>query len=192
MDGKIWTNAARFALTASVALTVAMPDLGRAEAPSPAAATGAATLVQQPASGGLLGYTATFAQHFEPFVDQTAHFAMPEHAVDITAIDPATEPAVQDLGTGIASFYGRQFAGRPTASGERFDPKAFTAAHRTLPFGSKVRVTNPRNGQSVVVRINDRGPFSRGRHIDLSRRAAEQIGIVSAGHGSVELELLEG
>ena len=66
-----------------------------------------------------------------------------------------------------------------------------TAAHRTLPFGSLVRVTNPRNGRSVVVRINDRGPFVRGRSIDLSRAAAEEIGLIRSGHGRVELELLE-
>ncbi|MBE5073092.1 septal ring lytic transglycosylase RlpA family protein [Erythrobacteraceae bacterium E2-1 Yellow Sea] len=91
----------------------------------------------------------------------------------------------------MASFYGRRFAGRPTASGEAFDPTQLTAAHRTLPFGSLVRVTNPRNGRSVVVRINDRGPFHGRRVIDLSRAAAEEIGIVQSGHGRVELELLE-
>ncbi len=67
-----------------------------------------------------------------------------------------------------------------------------TAAHRTLPFGSRVNVTNPRTGRSVVVRINDRGPFVRGRVLDLSRAAAEEIGIIRSGHGNVELELLEG
>lgn len=72
---------------------------------------------------------------------------------------------------GIASFYGRDFAGRPTATGERFNPEAMTAAHRSLPFGTRVRVTNTRNGRSVVVRINDRGPFIRGRVIDLSTGA---------------------
>ena len=102
------------------------------------------------------------------------------------------DPDTRALGSGMASFYGRAFAGRATASGERFDPHALTAAHRTLPFGSKVRVTNPRNGRSVVVRINDRGPFSGHRLIDLSRGAAEEIGIVAAGHGKVDIELLLG
>ena len=92
--------------------------------------------------------------------------------------------------SGPASWYGPGFHGRKTASGETFNTNEMTAAHRTLPFGTKVKVT--RAGKSVVVRINDRGPFTRGRHIDLSRQAAEQIGIVSAGHGSVELELLTG
>ncbi|MFZ9396190.1 MAG: septal ring lytic transglycosylase RlpA family protein, partial [Erythrobacter sp.] len=76
------------------------------------------------------------------------------------------------------------------ASGEHYDPAQFTAAHRTLPFGSLVRVTNPRNGQQVTVRINDRGPFGHGRVIDLSRAAAEELDLVRAGVGEVELELL--
>lgn len=125
---------------------------------------------------------ATYAEPAEP--------ALPDHAVDITTIEPA-EPATTSLGQGVASYYGRRFHGRPTASGEAFDMHDLTAAHKTLPFGSRVRVTNPRNGRSVVVRINDRGPFVRGRQIDLSRAAAEEIGIVRAGHGTVELELLD-
>ncbi|MDQ6436212.1 septal ring lytic transglycosylase RlpA family protein [Mesorhizobium sp. LHD-90] len=72
-----------------------------------------------------------------------------------------------------------------TASGERMNPSAMTAAHRSLPFGTKVRVTNKRTGRSVVVRINDRGPFIRGRIIDLSRGAAQKIGMISSGHASV-------
>lgn len=94
------------------------------------------------------------------------------------------------LGAGLASYYGAELAGRRTASGERFNPRELTAAHRTLPFGSKVRVTNPANGRSVVVRINDRGPFTHNRLIDLSRSAAERIGLVARGHGHVELALL--
>ena len=72
-----------------------------------------------------------------------------------------------------------------TASGERMNPAAMTAAHRTLPFGSTVKVTNKRNGRSVVVRINDRGPFSRGRVIDLSKAAAQKLGFIRAGHTSI-------
>jgi rare lipoprotein A len=78
------------------------------------------------------------------------------------------------------------------ASGEAFDNDAMTAAHRTLPFGSLVRVTNPATGASVIVRINDRGPFSRGRLIDVSRAAAEELGMIARGHATVELELIEG
>jgi rare lipoprotein A len=86
---------------------------------------------------------------------------------------------------GIASYYGPGFHGRRTASGERFNQHAMTAAHRTLPFGTRVRVTSLGNGKAVVVRINDRGPFSRGRVIDLSRGAAVQLGIIRAGVANV-------
>jgi rare lipoprotein A len=91
---------------------------------------------------------------------------------------------------GIASFYGAYFAGRKTASGERFNPSRMTAAHRTLPFGTRVRVTNMRNGRSVVVRINDRGPFIRGRVIDLSKGAAGVIGMIGRGIAPVRVEVL--
>ena len=99
---------------------------------------------------------------------------------------------IQDLGAGTASYYGRRFHGRLTANGETFDMNALTAAHRTLPFGSMVRVTNPGNGRSVTVRINDRGPFVGDRVIDLSRAAAEQIGLIQPGHAEVRLALVEG
>ena len=79
--------------------------------------------------------------------------------------------------SGIASWYGGKFHGRKTANGERFNTNAMTAAHKTLPFGTRVRVTNNRNGRSVVVRINDRGPFVRGRVIDLSRASAHALGL---------------
>lgn len=91
--------------------------------------------------------------------------------------------------TGQASWYGLE-AGSKTASGERLNPKALTAAHRTLPFGTRVRVTNLKNGRSVTVRINDRGPFIRRRIIDISEGAAEVIGIKSTGVGNVRLEIL--
>ncbi len=89
---------------------------------------------------------------------------------------------------GVASFYGRSEHGGPTASGERFNMHAMTAAHRTAPLGSHMRVTNLKNGRSVVVRINDRGPFVRGRIIDLSQAAANELGFVGAGLTRVALE----
>lgn len=92
---------------------------------------------------------------------------------------------------GIASFYGREEHGGPTASGERFDMHAMTAAHRTARLGSHMRVTNLKNGRSVVVRINDRGPFVKGRIIDLSRAAATELGFVSSGLTRVSLETVE-
>jgi peptidoglycan lytic transglycosylase len=91
------------------------------------------------------------------------------------------------LERGQASWYGPGFAGKPTASGERFVPCKRTAAHRTLPFGTRVRVTNLQNGRSVVVKINDRGPFIQGRIIDLSRGAARAIGMIDAGVVEVEI-----
>lgn len=92
--------------------------------------------------------------------------------------------------TGKASFYADRFQNRKTASGERYQASENTAAHRTLPFGSQVRVTNVRNGKSVVVRINDRGPHVRGRIIDLSRSAFVQIGDPAAGLLNVRIEVL--
>lgn len=84
--------------------------------------------------------------------------------------------------SGTASCYGPGFHGRRTANGERFNAHAFTAAHRSLPFGSRVVVKNERTGQSVVVRINDRGPYAHGRVIDLSKAAAQAVGISGVGH----------
>ncbi|WP_017306963.1 septal ring lytic transglycosylase RlpA family protein [Spirulina subsalsa] len=92
---------------------------------------------------------------------------------------------------GMASWYGPGFHGRRSASGERFNQNALTAAHRTLPFGTQVRVTNLNNGRSVVVRINDRGPFIRGRIIDLSRGAASAIGMLGSGVAPVQVEVIE-
>ncbi|WP_287989420.1 septal ring lytic transglycosylase RlpA family protein [Piscinibacter sp.] len=104
---------------------------------------------------------------------------------------PGAEPRVPEAAapapaeTGIASWYGRAFHGRRTANGERFDMRAMTAAHPRLPFHSLVRVRNPANGREVVVRINDRGPFKRGRIVDLSWAAAQRLGI--QGLATVEL-----
>jgi len=92
--------------------------------------------------------------------------------------------------TGIATWYGKAFHGRRTASGERYDMHAFTAAHRTLPLGACVRVTALGGVRPVIVRINDRGPFARGRVIDLSYAAAQALGIASSGKAQVKLERL--
>ena len=89
--------------------------------------------------------------------------------------------------TGLASYYK---SGKQTANGERFNPNGLTAAHRTLPFGTKLRVTNLRTGKSVVVRINDRGPFIRGRVIDLSLGAANFVGLTKSGVAKVTYSIL--
>jgi rare lipoprotein A len=92
---------------------------------------------------------------------------------------------------GNASWYGQEFDGKITADGERFDSESLTAAHPNLPFGSIVRVVNPRNGKYELVRINDRGPYQEGREIDVSYRVARKLGLVHAGVNQVRLELLE-
>ncbi len=91
---------------------------------------------------------------------------------------------------GYASWYGREYHGRPTASTERFNMRRLTAAHQTLPFGTRVRVTDLTTGRAVVVRINDRGPFKKGRIIDLSWGAARRLGIVEKGVAQVGLQIL--
>lgn len=95
------------------------------------------------------------------------------------------------LERGRVSLYSHEFAGRPTASGERFDPEALTMAHRTLPFGTRVRVTNLENRQSVEVVVNDRGPFIRGRIADLSLAAARRLDMVARGVIDAVLEIVE-
>ncbi|MCF4173053.1 septal ring lytic transglycosylase RlpA family protein [Vibrio sp. McD22-P3] len=92
---------------------------------------------------------------------------------------------------GQASWYGNKYHGRRTASGERYNMRAYTAAHKTLPFGTIVRVTNTANGKTVDVKINDRGPFVKGRIIDLSRKSFEQIGDISKGIAPVKIEIID-
>ncbi|MFC6165996.1 septal ring lytic transglycosylase RlpA family protein [Acinetobacter terrestris] len=94
--------------------------------------------------------------------------------------------------TGAASWYGRQFHGRKTASGETFDMNGLTAAHRSLPLNCYIRVTNKTNGKSVVVKVNDRGPFHGNRVLDLSYGAAKQLGITNAGTAKVNIERVDG
>lgn len=113
-------------------------------------------------------------------------------ALTLTAVPVAAgELGVSaDLGSGTASYFSREIAGNRTANGERCDPDALTAAHRTAPFGSKLRVTNLATGQSVIVRVNDRGPFRASRIIDLSHAAAREIGMHRTGTAKVSLALI--
>ena len=135
----------------------------------------------------------TFSGHFTPYRARPDAPEPGPEAVDLDTFEPPVEeaPASTSLGSGVASYYGKRFHGRRTANGERFDMNGYTAAHKTLPFGTRVLVTNPRTGKSVTVRINDRGPYAHGRTIDLSRRAAQELGLVARGHGTVELALLD-
>ncbi|GAC1544660.1 MAG: septal ring lytic transglycosylase RlpA family protein [Myxococcales bacterium] len=111
-------------------------------------------------------------------------------ATNAPSAQPA--PAAPPYGQrGRASYYGAALQGRRTASGERFDMHALTAAHRTLPLGTRVRVTNLENGRQVVVRINDRGPYAQGRIIDLSEEAARRLGCLEQGIAEVRVERLD-
>ncbi len=105
-------------------------------------------------------------------------------------VSPSGATVVSPPQTGKATYYADKFAGRKTASGERYDPKAMSAAHRTLPFGTVVEVSR-KDGRWVRVRINDRGPFTKGRIVDLSRAAAEDIGLIQAGVADVTLWVVE-
>jgi len=92
---------------------------------------------------------------------------------------------------GTASWYGKRFGGRKTASGEIFDPEKLTAAHRRLPIGTKVKVTNLKNNRQIIVEINDRGPYIPGRIIDLSRKAARDLDMLKDGLSRVHLEIMQ-
>lgn len=99
-------------------------------------------------------------------------------------------PILLHISTGQATRYSAKLAGRKTASGQRYDPKLLTAAHRTLPLGAVVRVTNLRNGREVVVRINDRGPFGKGKIIDLSYEGASRLNMIRQGVAKVQVEVV--
>ena len=111
----------------------------------------------------------------------------------ILRASPVAAQSLQDpwAKIGQASWYGQEFDRRLTASGERFDPVLLTGAHRTLPLGSRVRVTNLHNGRSVLVTINDRGPYSGQREIDLSYGAARVLGMLARGVARVRIELID-
>ncbi|BAS00004.1 rare lipoprotein A precursor [Blastochloris viridis] len=113
-------------------------------------------------------------------------------AASSVALHAEPQTNAKPAGVGAASFYGHNDGhhGGRTANGERFDRNSMTAAHRSLPFGAQVRVTNLRNGRAVVVRINNRGPFIRGRIIDLSYGAARELGFVDRGVTQVRIERL--
>lgn len=111
---------------------------------------------------------------------QPLSYAHPE-----SPASPASKTHVEE---GLASWYGPGFHGRKTASGVRFNQSELTCAHKTLPFGSKIKVTNLNNDESVIVIVNDRGPFVRGRIVDLSRGAAQRIGLMRTGTAPVRVE----
>ena len=187
--GLCWGLAAMAALTLApiaygeAAYAQANPADGVNASPDPATA---------PASEAA-NFAAAFEGAVEPLDAQLVDIdpLMPVDAVDLDSFEPPRGARViRSLGLGVASYYGRRFHGRLTANGERFDMNAMTAAHKTLPFGTFVRVINPVNGRTITVRINDRGPFIKGREIDLSRGAAERIGMIQSGHARVQLDIV--
>lgn len=119
-----------------------------------------------------------YQPHYEP-MPQPQYYGTPD-----------TAQAGHPLGTGKASYYAQKYNGHQTASGETYDMYAMTAAHRDLPFGTPIRVTNLQNGRSVVVRVNDRGPFKPGRIVDVSLAAAEQLGLILNGTADVQVDVL--
>ena len=110
---------------------------------------------------------------------------------DEKKVEDILESTAHEISTGVVSWYGGKFHGRKTASGEKYDKHELTAAHKSLPFGTKVKVTNVNNGKSVVVRINDRGPYVNGRVIDLSTAAFSSIESVNTGVTSVKIEIIK-
>lgn len=129
----------------------------------------------------------TVGQVLDTVTDADAKVAPPI----VDEVDAAQDAnAYKHIGEGVASYYGHELAGNRTANGERFNPMGLTAAHRSLPMGSKLRVTNQRNGKSVIVRINDRGPFVKSRIIDVSLGAARQLAMTGSGTARVRLEML--
>jgi len=125
------------------------------------------------------------------FIDKEASHSKPQKPTVNSGIKNQNTQKVLLSLEGIASFYSEDFHGKLTSNGEIYDMNALTAAHRTFPFGTKVRVINLENNKSVVVRINDRGPFHESRIIDLSYGAAKTLDIVQSGTASVRLEVLE-
>ena len=109
---------------------------------------------------------------------------------DEKKVEDILESTAHEISTGVVSWYGGKFHGRKTASGEKYDKDELTAAHKSLPFGTKVKVTNIRNGKSVVVEINDRGPYAKSRVLDLSQAAFSEIGHTNTGVMQVEYEIM--
>jgi rare lipoprotein A len=133
---------------------------------------------------GVLGAGLLLSACAQSAFESKVDVMQPEECV--ASMRPEKAVATRSASYGIASFY--SYGGR-TANGERYDPGQLTAAHRTLPFGTKLRVTNLNNGRSVRVRVNDRGPFIRGRIVDVSYAAAQQLDMVGSGVEKVKVEL---
>lgn len=136
--------------------------------------------------GGLVGFTVLKSENKEGIerilVDEFVPKTVKENTINTSAIEYI------DRGTMKASWYGPKFHGKMTANGEIYDQMALTAAHKSLRFGTLLKVTNPKNGRSVVIRINDRGPYIEGRDLDLSKGAAIELGILRKGVARLKIQ----
>jgi rare lipoprotein A len=184
----------RFAAIALVLLLAGCGTVPRQEEPAPAqpqAAPGKGAYYKDDGPGANPPANLAAIPDAEPKLEPPHRFANRPYQVfgkDYVPLANAAPNAAPFRQTGIGSWYGRRFHGAPTSSGEPYDMYAMTAAHPTLPIPSYARVTNPANGRSVVVRINDRGPFHADRIIDLSYTAAWKLGYADAGSARVEVE----
>jgi len=156
---------------------------------------GAAALLMAPLATTAPAMAASFSSLSTPAADAVIRDVVPTPSWEDRFLRqmPTAPKGLQQLAssyTGQASWYGPGFYGNRTASGEVFRPGTFTAAHRSLPFGTRVKVTNLNNGRSTVVRINDRGPYSGGRIIDLAHGAATDLGVTASGVATVRLDVL--
>ncbi len=136
---------------------------------------------------GLLAISALLSAHAQTAVPASAPQAKPAAT---TPAAPATAAAAGDVSEGKLAWYGKKFNGRKTASGERFNASALTMAHKTLPFGSRVKITNLANKRSVVVRVNDRGPTAPDRIGDVSAAAASKLGMMRGGVVNAKMEVV--
>ena len=145
------------------------------------------------AAGGSMVGAASGQQPSTPAPPPASAPAKPSPSAPAPAAAPggALTGAVGETQAGLAAYYSDRLKGRPTASGERYNPSELTTAHQTLPFGTKVKITNPKNNKSVVVRVNDRGPTQANRICDVSGRAARELGIGKGGMAEVKLEVVE-
>ncbi len=135
---------------------------------------------------GLVGFTVieknNFANETPKLVEEFVPNTVAQKVVNSSVVK------YSERGTMKASWYGPRFHGKKTANGEVYDQMAFTAAHKSLPFGTLLKLTNPRNGKSIIVRINDRGPYIPGRQLDLSKGAAIQLGVMKYGVSRIKVE----
>lgn len=134
---------------------------------------------------GLVGFTIATNE-----TGSSDNFALTENITDVINSGNSINPEIEyrDLGSMRASWYGPRFHGRLTANGEVYDQTAYTAAHKSMRFGTLLRITNPRTNNSIVVRINDRGPYIPGRQLDLSQAAAEELGVINSGVKKLKVE----